>query len=210
MANLIFDFDGTLADTFPAIIDVAYRLSPRTRRLPPDAIDELRRLPLLTAMRRLGIPIQHMPLLILLLRKRLTSRMAGVPAYEGIADMLKALKGANHQLFVLTSNYKENVLIFLNHNKLKKYITDIETVYYANTWSKTRALKRLIKLHSLKPEDSYHVGNEALDVRSADRVDMRSVAVTWGGYDDQALKATKPFAIIDKPKDLVRLLANKR
>lgn len=206
MANVIFDFDGTLADTFPAVIDVAYRLSPRTRRLPPDAITELRRLPLLTALRQLGIPLHHLPLLILFTRKRLKPYMQETPPYDGVAAMLKVLHKRNNRLFVLTSNYRENVEIFLRYNTLGKFFEDIQTVAYANTWTKTRALKRMMRQYGLKASETYHVGNEALDMRAADRVGIRGVATTWGGFDLGTLKKTKPFAIIDKPAELVDLV----
>src|SRR5688572_14303538 len=141
MANVVFDFDGTLADTFPTLIDVAYRLSPRTRRLPPERIAELRRLPLLTAMRQLGIPLYHLPLLMLFTRRHLRSRMHEAPPYDDVGAMLKGLQKSGHRLFILTSNYKENIESFLKHHHLEKLFTDIQTVRYATTWTKTRALK---------------------------------------------------------------------
>lgn len=204
--NVVFDFDGTLADTFPAIIDVAYRLSPRTRRLPPEAIAQLRRLPLLTALRQLGIPLRHLPLLILFTRKHLKSRMRETPPYEGVELMIKTLEKSGNRLFILTSNYKENVQIFLRHYKLDKFFTDIHTVAYATTWTKTRALKRLMRQYHLKAHDTYHVGNEALDMRAAERVGIRGIATKWGGFDQEALKRTKPFAIIETPAELPDLL----
>ena len=206
MANVVFDFDGTLADTFPSIIDVAYRLSPRTRRLPPEAIADLRRLPLLNAMRSLGIPLLRLPFLILFTRKRLTPHMGDVPAYPGVESTVKALHKAGHQLFILTSNYKENVEIFLQRHKLERYFVDIQTVQYANTMTKTLALRRLLKQYGLATKKTHHVGNEALDIRAARRVGMPSVAVAWGGYDGKALRASKPTVIIDQPQELVKLL----
>jgi phosphoglycolate phosphatase len=206
MASVIFDFDGTLADTFPLIVDVSYRLSPGTRRLPNEQIAVLRRLPLLTAVRRLGISRWYVPLLILFIRRRLTPRMQEVPACEGVLPVLHKLHKNKHRLLVLTSNYKENVEIFLKHQGVDKSFTEVATVQYASTGSKTRALKKLIKRHNLRLKDCYYVGNEALDMEAAERVGIRGVATTWGGFSQKALKKTKPFAIIDKPSELIGLL----
>lgn len=206
MANVVFDFDGTLADTFPAVIDVAYRLSPRTRRLPPEAISDLRRLPLLTALRQLGIPLRHMPLLILFTRRRLKSHMQEMPPYDGVEEMLKALHKHHHRLYILTSNYRENVEVFLHHQGLDKLFADIHTVAFATTGTKTRALKRMMRQYNLKADETYHVGNEALDMRSAEKVGIRGVATTWGGFDLGTLRKIKPFAIIEKPAELVDLV----
>ena len=206
MANVVFDFDGTLADTFPTLIDIAYRLSPRTRRLPPERIAELRRLPLLSAMRQLGIPLRHLPLLILFTRRHLRPRMHEAPPYDGVKAMLKDLKKAGHRMFILTSNYKENIDLFLKQHQIEKLFTDVQTVGYATTWTKTRALNRMMRQYGMKDEDTYHVGNEVLDMRAAERVGIRGVATMWGGFDLAALKKTEPFAIIDQPKELVDLL----
>lgn len=206
MANLIFDFDGTLADTFPLIVDVSYSISPKTRRLPDEKIAELRQLPLLTALRQLGISQRYIPLLILFVRRRLTPRMQEVSPYDGILPMLRQLHKAGHRMFVVTSNYKENVGIFLKHYKLDSYFTDTETVFLASKGTKTRAIRRLIKRYQLDPTDCYYVGNEALDTHAAHRVGIHSVAVNWGGFDQEILRKTKPFAIIDKPSELPGLL----
>lgn len=206
MANVIFDFDGTLADTFPLIVDVAYRLAPHTRRLPDKDIAGLRRLPLLTAMRRLGISQWYMPLLIVFMRRRLTPRMHEVPPCDGVVPMLHALHGAGHHLFVLTSNYKENVQMFLQHHNIQHLFEGVETVYYASTASKTRVLKKFMKRNNLQPQDCYYVGNESLDMKTAQRAGIRGVATTWGGFNHEELKAVKPYAIVHAPKDLVSLL----
>ena len=132
--------------------------------------------------------------------------MQEVPPYDGIEAMVKALNKSGGKLFVLTSNYKENVELFLHHYKLKPFFTDIQTVAYATTWTKTRALRSMMRQYDLKDGDTYHVGNEALDMRAAQRVGIRGVAVTWGGFNLEALKKTKPFAIIDKPSELTDLL----
>lgn len=208
MANVVFDFDGTLADTFPLIVDVAYRLG-RTKRLPADDIAGLRKKPLVTAVRSLGIAHWKMPLVIAFSRRRMTSRMQEVEPYNGVLQTLRRLK-PKHRFFILTSNYKENVETFLRHHEAEELFDDVMTVPYANSWFKTRALKKLIKQYGLSPRETYHVGNEALDMHAARRVGIRGVAATWGGFDDRLLKATKPYATIDSPIELTKLLAKNR
>lgn len=206
MANIIFDFDGTLADTFPLIVDVSYRLSPKTRRLPDKEIAKLRRLPLLTALRRLGISHWYVPWLIVFVRRHLTPRMQEVEPYEGIVAMLRQLGQGHHKLFIVTSNYRENVDIFLKHHKVASLFSGTETVFYASKRTKTRAIRRLIKRYGLTATDCYYVGNEALDTHAAKRVGIHSVAVTWGGFNLSELKAARADALIDHPRDLLPIV----
>ena len=132
--------------------------------------------------------------------------MHEAPPYDGVKAMLKDLKKAGHRMFILTSNYKENIDLFLKQHQIEKLFTDVQTVGYATTWTKTRALNRMMRQYGMKDEDTYHVGNEVLDMRAAERVGIRGVATMWGGFDLAALKKTEPFAIIDQPKELVDLL----
>ncbi len=206
MANVIFDFDGTLADTFPLIVDVSYKLSPGVKRLPAQKIDALRRLPLLIGLLRLGIPWTHMPYLIRNTRKNLTESIADAPPFEGITKMIKDLHRDGHKLFIISSNYPKNIRSFLKHHKLDKQITDVRGVVWGNTVIKFWALRSLARSNSLDLSSCYHVGNEALDIRAARFAGMRGIAVAWSGFDQKNLARSKPYALIDEPADLPKLL----
>ena len=80
------------------------------------------------------------------------------------------------------------------------------TVPYASTRTKSWALRYLTKRYGLRKEETYHVGNEALDTRAANTLGVRGIATTWGGFDLAALKDAHPYAIIDKPADLPGLV----
>ena len=206
MANIIFDFDGTLADTFPLIVDVSYRLSPGVKRLPDKKIEELRRLPLLISFFHLGIPWTHMPYLIRHTRKNMTESISEAPPFDGIVKMIKDLHRDGHKLFIMSSNYPKNIRSFLKHHNLDRQVTDVTGVPWGNTIIKAWALRALARRHSMDLSSSYHVGNEALDIRAARFAGMRGIAVTWSGFSRKGLARSKPFALIVKPSDLPRLL----
>jgi len=132
--------------------------------------------------------------------------MGEVSPCKGVLPLLRDLQKARHGMYILTSNYKENVQIFLKHHKIDKLIADTDTVYLASVGTKKRALKRIMARHNLDPKECYYVGNEALDVEAAAKVGIRAIATTWGGFNQEVLKKTKPFAIIDTPQELATLL----
>jgi phosphoglycolate phosphatase len=206
MANVIFDFDGTLADTFPLIVDVSYQLSPGTKRLSTAEIDKLRRLPLLNSLLRLGIPWIRMPHLIRHTRKMLTESITKVPPYPGVPEMLKRLHKDGHKIFILSSNYPKNIQRFLRHHKLDAYVTDVQGVSWGNTLAKSFALRRLARMHSLELSSCYHVGNETLDMRAARWAGMRGIALVWSGFAARRLAKSRPFATVKNPIDLPKLL----
>lgn len=206
MANVIFDFDGTLADTFSLYIDTAYKSSPNTKRLPDEQINKLRRIPLLTALLRLGIPLWRLPVLALTLRSEMSKRMNEVQPYQGVVPVLLELRDAGHCLHILTSNSKENVQIFLRQHRIERVFRGVDTLFYAGTLPKAHAMRKLMKRDMLDSSKTYYVGNEVLDIGAAERAGVKSIAVTWGGFDSTKLKKSKPLAVVDNPSELLGLL----
>lgn len=204
--TIIFDFDGTLADTFSLVVDVSYGIAGNTRRLPAPEVEPLRRLPLLKAVRALGISLWQIPRLILLTRRRMFSRIHEVPVFPGIPETLQRLDAEGYALCVLTSNHQRNAQAMLCAHNLERYFSDIVSVPYGNIFFKIYGLRKLLHRNHLRAENCFYVGNEVLDLHAAERAGMRAIATTWGGHDRDELAATKPFAIIDKPEELLKLV----
>jgi phosphoglycolate phosphatase len=205
MATFIFDFDGTLADTFPLVVDISYELS-SAKRLPKSEIEKLRRLPLLEAVRALGVSTWKLPKLILQTRRRMYPRIHEAPAFPGMAETLRKLHADGHTLLVLTSNHRRNALTFLRTHELNNYFSDIVGVFYGNVFFKVYGLRKLLHRNHLQVEECFYVGNEALDMEAAELVGIRAVATTWAGHNRTELSAAKPFKILDEPKELLGLV----
>jgi phosphoglycolate phosphatase-like HAD superfamily hydrolase len=204
--TIIFDFDGTLADTFSLVVDVSYEIAGNSKRLPPGQIEPLRQLPLLKAVRALGISWWQIPKLTLLTRRRMFSRIREVPVFPGVAEALHGLDMAGYKMCVLTSNHRRNAQSMLRAHGLEQYFSDIVSVPYGNVFFKIYGLRKLVHRNHLKAENCFYVGNEVLDLHAAERSGMRAIATTWGGHDREELAATEPFAIIDKPEELLGLI----
>jgi phosphoglycolate phosphatase len=204
MSNLIFDFDGTLADTFPLVVEITYDIT-RARRLPPAKIETLRSVPLVQAVRQLGGRPWDVPFLILLTRRAMFARIDEVPAFRGIVKAVKELQAEGHRLFVLTSNRTRNVEAFLQKHGLEDYF---DGIYRSNMFRKGNGIKRMLKAKRLAPEHTYYIGNEAADIDAARGEHVRAVAVTWSGQDESVLSDALPYAIAERPEALLTIVAN--
>ena len=204
--TVIFDFDGTLADTFSLVVDVSYEIAGSQNRLPDADVELLRRLPLLQAVRALGISWWQIPKLILHTRRRMFGRIQTVPAFPGVTEMLRKLDREGYRLCVLTSNHRRNALKFLRVHGLDQYFSDIVGVPYGNVFFKVYGLHKLLKRNNLKAENCYYVGNEPLDMRAAEFSRLHAVATTWGGHEREELAATEPFAIVATPKEILEVV----
>ena len=91
----IFDFDGTLVDSFPwfsrVLNDVADRF--HFRRVEPHEIDALRTMEARELMRHLGIPAWKMPFIAHHMRKRKSRELGETRLFDGqlqLADLKRA------------------------------------------------------------------------------------------------------------------------
>ncbi len=205
MAAFIFDFDGTLADTWPLVVDISYQLSGGAQRLPETRINELRQQPLLQAVRMLGISRWRLPRMILFTRPYMLPRMHEVEPFPGIVDAIKQLHAAGHTLYILTSNRAQNVHAFLELQGLADYFTDVSGVYIGNVFYKIYGIHKLVHRYHLRKDDCYYVGNEPLDIVAAGRSGIHTIAICWGNAGKRALKAAKPDFLIDTPKQLAEI-----
>jgi phosphoglycolate phosphatase-like HAD superfamily hydrolase len=205
MAAFIFDFDGTIADTFPLVVDISYQLSGGAKRLPETRITELRELPLLSAIQALGISRWHLPRMILLTRPYMLPRMREVKPFPDVIEAVKALHKAGHTLYILTSNRAQNVHAFFRIHGLEEYFDDISSVYHGNVFYKIYGIHKLLHRHKLSKDQCYYVGNEPLDMVAAERSGIHKIAVSWSGINRTSLQATYPDFIIDNPKQLLEI-----
>ncbi|HUS26801.1 MAG TPA: HAD hydrolase-like protein [Nevskiaceae bacterium] len=201
MSTLIFDFDGTLADTWPLVADVSYKLTGVTP-LPNNGIDLLRRLPLLKAVRELGIPWWYIPKLALQTKHHMYPRMNEVKAFPGMVQELERLYKTGHRLFILSSNDQKNIQVFLRQHHLEDYFSGVYGVFYGNVFYKKMGFRKILRQNHLRAADCYYIGNESLDIHAAKQVGMKAIGVTWSGQDRGELEAERPQALIDQPKQL--------
>lgn len=202
--TIIFDFDGTLADSFSLALEIAYELT-GIAHLSEAAVAQLRTMPLMKAVKELHIPITRLPGLILHGRQKMSERIHEVRPFAGIPEALHTLHAGGYHMLVISSNSEQNVRAFLRANDLEKYF---DGVYGGvGIFDKAAALRKVLRRNRLQPAACYYVGDESRDADAANRVGVRSVAVTWGYQAASALREHRPFALVDRPVELLELFS---
>lgn len=199
MKTLIFDFDGTLADSFELVVDIAYDIT-GIPRLSEEKVAELRRMPLMKARKALGISLTQIPRLLLLGRKAMQERIGEVHPFPGTKEVLSSLNKEGYHMLVISSNSERNVRNFLRTHGLEQYF---DGVYGGvGVFDKASALRRVIKRNKLALEDCYYIGDEVRDAVAAQKIGVHAVSVSWGYQARETLEEHQPFAIADKLTDL--------
>lgn len=203
---LIFDFDGTLADSRKTLLDIANNLAWEFGfdRITENEMMRLSNLSSKDIFYQSPIPTYKIPFLLRRIKKELNEKIASIEPFEGIKEALNILKKQGYILGILTSNLQENVLDFLNNNNLQEYF---DFVYSASTlFGKHKVLKKIIKKHHLSIHKIFYVGDETRDIEAAKKTKIKMVAVTWGFNSASVLAEYHPDFLIHTPQELTQII----
>lgn len=203
MAAIIFDFDGTIANTFDYTVGFLAREAGR----PPLSKEER------TAMhgvsmgrigRQLGISWPRMSMLFFKGRREMSPAMKNVEPFGGMPDVIRQLHGQKHELYILSTNTTRNINKFLQRHELDDYFKDV----YGGVgmFGKAPALRRLLREQHIETRKAIYIGDELRDVLAAQSLEVRVIAVTWGFARLDDLKAQKVNGLAWRTADIVRLV----
>lgn len=178
-ALVVFDFDGTLADSFAgfmAAIDAAaitHGFSP----LDPQRTDEYRAMPPRTLMRELGLPLWKVPAVSATMRQALSQQIEQVRLFDGATELLRALRRHGIRTAIVTSNSQHNVERVLGH----KYAAMIDHFGCGATiFGKRRLLRATLAAFEFAPAQVLCVGDEIRDAQAATSLGLDFAGVDWG------------------------------
>ncbi|MDL2342224.1 MAG: HAD-IA family hydrolase [Patescibacteria group bacterium] len=200
MKTVIFDFDGTLVDSFKVAIEVAHELTHRAILVQPEEIVRLRQLRLLDVARELKLPRWQWPFLLIRGRRMMTRRLNEVLPFADMPAVVKDLHESGYKLLVMSSNSQVNVQKVLDARSLSQYFSFIKGGI--GLMGKSKGLRELMLQKNLVLADCIYVGDEPRDVEGSRKVGMPCISVTWGFNAPELLKDHHPLAVVDTPQQL--------
>ncbi len=207
--NVIFDFDGTIADSMPLFIAVFNKtIRGNTEPLTTEEIHAFRGMTSRQAIKSAGVRWWQVPKLITQGMPDFHAMSSELKPCEGVPDVIRELYNRGDSLFIVTSNTRESVDNFLINQNLDGFFEDIATS--ASIFNKSKSIRRLMKRNKLKRRDSLYVGDETRDVKAAKLALIKVVSVTWGFNSAKILKKQRPTYLIDDPKQLLDLPERKK
>lgn len=205
---IIFDFDGTIADTFDAIVRITNRLAVEFGYKPVSEEDivKLRNLTSRQIVNQSGISIFKLPFFLKKVKDELNNEIQTVKPVRGIKEVLIDLKNQGNKLVIITSNSQENVNIFLENNDL---INSFSLVCSASTlFGKNKIINKFINQHNINFSQVIYVGDETRDIDAAKRSNIKVVGVSWGFNSKEVLAKQNPDFLIDQPNQLLEVIAS--
>jgi phosphoglycolate phosphatase len=199
---VIFDFDGTLADSFPWALSVIDSVADkyRVKRLEQEQIEILRSYHPRTLMKMYGIPMWKMPIISRHVHKRMAKEIHAIPLFEGVDRLFDTLASQGTRLAVVSSNAGGNVKAVLGPH----IVSMIE--YFecgVSLFGKPAKLRKVLKKSGVRPEDAICIGDEIRDIEAAHKVKIPFGAVAWGYSTVEALRALFPAEVFTSMDDMI-------
>jgi phosphoglycolate phosphatase len=204
--TLIFDFDGTIADTLGETRKIFNKIAPDygIREVAEHELDGLRHLSLKELLGHLDIPKRRVPALITRGTAMMRTSITELNLINGMAEVLIELRKHVSSFGILTSNATSNVDLFLKTHGLRDQFDFISST--SKLTGKAKHLKAIRKTFSLRPEELLYIGDELRDVKASQKAGIPVAAVTWGFNSRESLAASEPNYVFDSPADFLQLL----
>jgi phosphoglycolate phosphatase len=203
--TVIFDFDGTLADTFAVLIEITNELAPEFGYRPVDEqqIAQLQGLSSREIVKMAGIRRWQIPFLLLRFKKDFRRKTNRVKLFPNITHLLQTLKYAGYKIGIISSNSVENIETVLEGYQINHLFSFI---YSCSIFGKSRAINSALRAHYVNTDEAIYVGDEVRDINAARRSKIPVIAVTWGFNDLEILTQRQPDYLVNKPQDIIQLL----
>lgn len=202
---VIFDYDGTLADSGQWFADNLNRFAERHRfrKVSPEEIEVLRGMPTREVVRALKVRPWRLPAIARDMR-RAVAEPGGTPKlFSGVPELLERVQRAGVVIAVVSSNTELNIRVGLGEANAAR-VTAFDCG--ASLFGKAGKLRRLAKRFGVPGSEVLCVGDDSRDIEAAHKAGLKAAAVTWGYANETALASAHPDYLVRSMDELAAVL----
>jgi phosphoglycolate phosphatase len=202
---VIFDLDGTLADSFSWFRTVINGVAREYgfRQIVDDEVEPLRRAGAREILRRLGVPRWKLPAIARRLRALKREQLDALSLFPGAPSMLHTLRDAGLTLTLVSSDNEDNA---------RRQLGESAAVFShfacgASIFGKAAKFKAVMRRARVTAAQTIAIGDEVRDIEAARAAGIACGAATWGYSATDALIAMKPDMVFQNMNDIAAQLA---
>jgi phosphoglycolate phosphatase len=201
---VIFDLDGTLADSMPWFLrnlnDVADRFG--FRRVADEDIEPLRHASTREILARLEVPLWKLPVIARHMQRLKSEQAASIALFPGVGTMLRTLADYGTRLALVSSDTEANARVKLG--ELAELFCCFDCA--ASIFGKPAKFRRVLKRADVSAARTIAIGDETRDIEAAHAVGIACGAVMWGYAAADALRAREPDLVFERMEDIAHRL----
>ncbi len=209
---IVFDFDGTLADTLP-LITASWNVALRDFLPRPATVEDVvaRFGPTEENMLRAYLRDHDAPTIddaieCYFAHYRGAHELA--QPFAGVSEMLHQTRARGYKCGLMTGKARRAAEITL---ELLGWQNEFEVIVTGDDIARTKpdpeGIQKALQVLAVRPERAIYVGDMDFDIAAARAAGCHAFAAGWNAHDAASLRATKPDAWLDEPEDLWRFLA---
>lgn len=203
---IVFDFDGTLADSFPWVVGKVDQLADRYKfkRVTAWEHDQWREYDAQTIFKHLQVPFWKIPQMVAYMHTLMRQEIQQITPFTGVGQLLSYLAQQETMLGIVSSNSYENVqqVLGMENIRLFAYLECGVSLF-----GKAAKLRKILRQSRVVPSAAaIYIGDEIRDIEAARAVKMRFGAVAWGYTRLEVLNARLPDEVFLHVQELERLV----
>ncbi|CAN5159278.1 HAD family hydrolase [soil metagenome] len=203
---VIFDFDGTLADSTAWAMRAVRPLAERFkfRCVTEDEIAMLRGRTSREIIAYLGLPLWKVPLVAAQGKKMMAAEAHSIPLFSGTGDLLRGLSAAGLTLAIVSSNSEATIRAILGPD-LASLIAHFGCG--AAIFGKAAKFRAVVKASGVAKDRVLCIGDETRDIEAARDAGLACGAVEWGYATSRALADHGPTMMFSCMAEIIPRVA---
>lgn len=205
MKYIIFDFDGTLADSTAVFASAWNTLAQKYKfkGIELKEIDALKKLSIAERSKLFDFPMYKLPMILPQFYRLYRQSLNDVHLYNGMKDVLMEIDKRGYKILIISSNSQENILEFLKMNG----IHCVSNVLCSNRiFGKDKVIKKFLKDSSITPSEVIYIGDEQRDIVACKKVGVPIIWVGWGYDAIEVVQQEEPEYKVATPQEILNII----
>lgn len=207
---IIFDYDGVIVDSFSNVHRVYKIICKKLNKNCPNDFDSFKEVygeHHLHFYDKLNFTDDEREKADIIFKKEIIKQKTNV--FNEIDKLLKDFH-KKYKLFILTSNYKEEVINKLTKHNILRYFDKIigKETYSIKRFEKVEIIKKILKDYDLNQDEVVLIGDRNVDFKEGVDAGLKHILlVDYGwGYDKLKIPEWEQKFVVKKPIDLIKAI----
>jgi len=205
MKHIIFDFDGTLADSTAVFASAWNTLAQKYKfkGIELKEIDTLKKLSISERSKLFDFPMYKLPMILPQFYKLYRQSLNDVHLFDGMKEVLIEIDKRGYKILIISSNSKENILEFLKMNG----IHCVADVLCSNRiFGKDKVMKKFLKEANVDSSNVVYIGDEQRDIVACKKAGIPIIWVEWGYDAKEVVQNDEPEYSVSTPQEILEII----